>query len=171
MSDSLRPPGLQHARLPCPSPTPRACSNSCPSSWWCHPTISSLSPSSPALNLSQHQSLFRWVSSSHQVAKVLDLEHQSTILILSTLPLCTIECATFFVFPVSMTGDGRRLVFDPWVGKVAWRRAWQPTPVLLLEKFRGQRSLVGYGSWDHKELDMTEATKHTCILYVVFRRI
>ena len=40
-SDSLRPHGLQHARLPCPSPTPRACSNSCPLSWWCHPTISS----------------------------------------------------------------------------------------------------------------------------------
>ena len=41
MSDSLRPHELQHARLPCPSPTPRACSNSCPSSQWCHPTISS----------------------------------------------------------------------------------------------------------------------------------
>ena len=41
MSDSLRPHGMQHARLPCPSPTPRACSNSCSSSWWCHPTISS----------------------------------------------------------------------------------------------------------------------------------
>ena len=41
MSDSLRPHGLQHARLPCPSPTPRVYSNSCPSSWWCHPTISS----------------------------------------------------------------------------------------------------------------------------------
>ena len=41
MSNSLRPHELQHARLPCPSPTPRACSNSCPSSWWCHPTISS----------------------------------------------------------------------------------------------------------------------------------
>ena len=41
MSNSLRPHGLQHARLPCPSPTPRTCSNSCPSSWWCHPTISS----------------------------------------------------------------------------------------------------------------------------------
>ena len=38
---SLRPHGLQHARLPCPSPTPRAWSNSCPLSWWCHPTISS----------------------------------------------------------------------------------------------------------------------------------
>ena len=41
MSDSLRPHGLQHTRLPCPSPTPRACSNSCPLSQWCHPAISS----------------------------------------------------------------------------------------------------------------------------------
>ena len=41
MSNSLQPHGLQHARLPCPSPTPRACSNSCPLSRWCHPTISS----------------------------------------------------------------------------------------------------------------------------------
>ena len=41
MSDSLRPHGLQHARLPCPSPTPRACSNSGPLSQRCHPTISS----------------------------------------------------------------------------------------------------------------------------------
>ena len=41
MSDSLWPHGLQHIRLLCLSPTPRACSNSCPSSWWCHITISS----------------------------------------------------------------------------------------------------------------------------------
>ena len=41
VSNSLQPHGLQHARLPSPSPTPRACSNSCPSSQWCHPTISS----------------------------------------------------------------------------------------------------------------------------------
>ena len=41
ISNSLRPHGLQHARLPCPSPSPGACSNSCPLSWWCHPTISS----------------------------------------------------------------------------------------------------------------------------------
>ena len=41
VSDSLRPHGLQHARPPCPSPAPGACSNSCPSSQWCHPTISS----------------------------------------------------------------------------------------------------------------------------------
>ena len=41
MSESLPPHGLQHARLPCPSPTPRVCSNSCSLSQWCHPTISS----------------------------------------------------------------------------------------------------------------------------------
>ena len=41
VSDSLWPHGLQCVRLPCPSPTPRACSNSCPLSRWCHPTISS----------------------------------------------------------------------------------------------------------------------------------
>ena len=44
MSNSLWPHGLQHTRLPYPSPTPGACSNSCPSSWWCHPTISSCYP-------------------------------------------------------------------------------------------------------------------------------
>ena len=41
VSDSLWPHGLQHARPPCPSPTPRVYPNSCPLSWWCHPTISS----------------------------------------------------------------------------------------------------------------------------------
>ena len=41
VSDSLQSHGLQHARLPCPSPTPGACSNLCALSWWCHPTISS----------------------------------------------------------------------------------------------------------------------------------
>ena len=41
VSDSLWPHGLQHAKLPCPSPAPKPCSNLCPSSQWCHPTISS----------------------------------------------------------------------------------------------------------------------------------
>ena len=41
MPYSLQPHGLQHTRIPCPSATARACSNSCSSSWWCHPTISS----------------------------------------------------------------------------------------------------------------------------------
>ena len=50
MSDSLWPCGLQHVRLPCPSPTVRACSNSWPSSWWCHSiTSSSVIPFSSCL--------------------------------------------------------------------------------------------------------------------------
>ena len=81
VSDSLRPQGLQHARLPSPSPAPRACSNSCPSSQWCHPPSHPLlSPSPPPFNLSQHQVLFQWVSSSHRVAKVLELQHSSQLL-------------------------------------------------------------------------------------------
>ena len=68
MSDPLEPCGLQHTRPPCPSPTLRAYSNSCPSCQWCHPTTHSLSsPSPPAFNLSQNQGLFQWVNSSHQV--------------------------------------------------------------------------------------------------------
>ena len=45
MSDSLRPHGLQYSKLPCPSVSPGVCSNTCPLSWWCHPTI--LSPVIP----------------------------------------------------------------------------------------------------------------------------
>ena len=41
LSNLLQPHGLQHTRLPCPSPSPGACSDSCPLSWWCHPTCSS----------------------------------------------------------------------------------------------------------------------------------
>ena len=46
--------------------------------------------------------------------------------------------------------------FDPWVGKILWRRKWQPTPVLLPGKSHGWRSLVGYSLWGRKELDTTE---------------
>ena len=75
MSNSLRLHGLQHARLPCPSPTPRACSNSCPLSQWCHPTNSSSVilfssclqsfPASGSLPMSQ---LFAWGSQSIRVS-------------------------------------------------------------------------------------------------------
>ena len=61
VSDYLRPHRLQHASLPCPSSSPRVCSNSCPLSWWCPPTI--LSSSSPLTF-----SLFQWLGSLHQVA-------------------------------------------------------------------------------------------------------
>ena len=87
MSESLQPHGLQHARLPCSSLFPRACSNSGPLSRWCHPTISSsVTAFFSCLNLSQHEGLFQWVNSSYQVAKVLEfqLQHQSFQWILRT---------------------------------------------------------------------------------------
>ena len=46
--------------------------------------------------------------------------------------------------------------FDAWVGKVHWKRKWQPAPVLLPGKSHGWRSPVSYSSWGHKELDTTE---------------
>ena len=79
MSDSWKPRALQHARLPCPHLL-GVCSDSRLLSWWCHQPSHPLLPSSPhALNLFQHQGLFQWVSSLHQVAKVLEiqLQHQS----------------------------------------------------------------------------------------------
>ena len=46
--------------------------------------------------------------------------------------------------------------FDSWVGKIPWRRKWQPTPNPLPGKSHGRRSLVGYSPWGRKELDTTE---------------
>ena len=46
--------------------------------------------------------------------------------------------------------------FDPWVRKIPWKRAWQPTPVFLPGESHGWRSLTGYSPWGHKESDTTE---------------
>ena len=66
MSDSLRPHELQHTRPPCPSPIPRVYSNSCPSSWWCHPAVSSsvvpfscCPPIPPSINVFSNKSTLR----------------------------------------------------------------------------------------------------------------
>ena len=50
--------------------------------------------------------------------------------------------------------------FDPWVRKIPWRREWQPTLVFLPGEPHGQRSLVGYSTWGHKDLDTTEQLTH-----------
>ena len=50
----------------------------------------------------------------------------------------------------------KKLRLDPWVGKIPWRRAWQPTLVSLPGDSHGQRSLAGYRPWGHKELDTTK---------------
>ena len=51
--------------------------------------------------------------------------------------------------------DSARDMFDLWVGKIPWRRKWQPTPVFLSRKFRGQTGLAPYSPRGHKESDKT----------------
>ena len=53
----------------------------------------------------------------------------------------------------SYTGDPDSI---PGLGKIPWRKKWQPTPIFLPGEFHGQRSLAGYSSWGHKELETTE---------------
>ena len=95
-------------------------------------------------------------------------------------PLCQTSSAFLLEGPLSLalrfisipggTGDKepicrcrrcKRCGFDPWVGRIPWRRAWQPTPIFLPGEFRGQRSLAGYSPEGHKESDTTEETSHT----------
>ena len=52
----------------------------------------------------------------------------------------------------------KRLGFDPWVGRITWKRAQQLTPVFLPGEPYGQKSLVGYSPWGREELDMSEVT-------------
>ena len=56
-------------------------------------------------------------------------------------------------------GKGQR--FDLWVGKIPWRRKWQPFPVFLPKKSHGQRILAGYSPWGHKQVRHDLVTKHT----------
>ena len=63
--------------------------------------------------------------------------------------------------PPVNAGD-MRYGFNPWVGKIRWRRKWQPTPVFLPGKSHGQRSLVGYSPWGHKE-----SFCHLLILFII----
>ena len=73
------------------------------------------------------------------------------------------QALTTFKYRVSLVAQTvkrlsafERLGFDTWVGKIPWRRKWQPTPVHLPGKYHGQRSLVGCSPWGHKESDTTE---------------
>ena len=71
--------------------------------------------------------------------------------------LTKVRLVKAMVFPVVVAQRLKRLPgFDTWVGKIPWRRKWQPTPVFLPGESHGGRHLVGYSPWGCKELDMTE---------------
>ena len=95
VSDSATPWAAAH-RPPCPSPTPRACSNSRPSSQWYHPTISSsVIPSYSCPQSFPASGSFQWGSFSYQVAEVLELQHQFSSATQSCPTLCDpMNCST-----------------------------------------------------------------------------
>ena len=167
MSDSLPHCGLQHARLPCPSPISRACSNSCPSSQWSHTTISSSVspfsscpqsfPASGSFPMSQllasgSQSIGASASVLHmniqdwfplELTGLVSLQFKGPWRVFSS---ATIQKHQFFSSQLSLWSSAH----------IHRRRQWQPTPSLLPGKSHGWRSLVGCSPWGHEELDMTE---------------
>ena len=69
---------------------------------------------------------------------------------------CTPQRSSLVAQTVKLCLQCGRPGFDSWVGKIPWRRKWQPTPALLPGKSHGRRSLIGYSPWGRKELDTTE---------------
>ena len=133
VSESLQPHEPQHARPPCSSPIPGVHPNPCPSSQWCHPTISS-----SVVPFSSCPQSFS-ASGSFQMSQLFASGGQSIGVSASTS-----------VFPVNI---------QDWfpLGWTGWRRRqWQPTPVLLPGESHGWRSLVGCGPWGRKVSDTTE---------------
>ena len=74
----------------------------------------------------------------------------------SSFPTALHCCGLSLVAQTLVCLQCRRSWFDPWVGKLLWRRKWQSTPVFLPGDSHGWRSLAGYSPWCHKESDMTE---------------
>ena len=177
VSDSLRPHESQHTRPPCPSPTPGVYPNSCPSSRWCHPAISSSVvpfsscpqslPASASFPMSQ---LFSWGGQSSwckfHMALVCwprDLQSPDGMLEFSSFRP---ELPSLVAQRLKRLPARQETRFNPWVGKIPWRRKWQPTPVFLPGKSHGQRSLVGYSPRSRKESDTTEQLHFTSLLIV-----
>ena len=152
------------------------------------------SPSPPAPNPSQHQSLFQWVNSSHEVAMQMDpksgagwqVGRESAPLVYGSWlpapfpfpPYCLgvfsdLSARSFpFCLPqaslVAQMVKSLPAVWETQVRslgwKIPWRRKWQPTPGFLPEEFYGWRSLVGYSPWGHEESDTTERLHFTSLL-------
>ena len=116
------------------------------------------------LSRSRNRTLHHHMSQSSPPHHDLSLKVATILTNWSTLP-CLIVLSPMYIshgFSGGTSGKEstcqyrRRKIckFDPWVGKIPWRRKRQPTPVFLPGKFHGQRSLTGYSPWSHLESDM-----------------
>ena len=154
MSDSLWPHGLQHTRLPCLSPTAGACSNSCSSNWWCHPTISSsvvpLSSrlqSFPASGSSPMSQLFAWGGQSIGVAA-------ST----SVFPMNTQDWSPLgWTFWISLPSKGLSRVFSNTTVQnhqfFGAHFLYSPTLTSIHDYWMQWQTTSVFLSWEHHELN------------------
>ena len=172
MSDSLQPHGPQHTRPLCPSPSPEVCPSSCPLHQWCHPAISSSDalfscpqPFLASRTCPKSQLFASDDQNTGHLDKVLKKPNYLKALRNNQekvhcgarwekSPVINPERPCMLLIRLQC----RRPRFNLWVGKIPWRRAWQPTLVLLPGESHGQRSLQGYSPWGHTEWDMTEAS-------------
>ena len=151
--DSLWPHGLQHASLPCPSPTPGAYSNSCPSSWWCHPIISSsIVPFSFHLQSFLASGSFpmsQFFASGGQSIGVKHIVKRSLEKAMAPHSSTLAWKIPWMEEPGGLQSMGSLRVGHDWVTSLShvtfmhWRRKWQPTPVFLPGESQGRGSLVG----------------------------
>ena len=112
-------------------------------------------------NLFIHSSVDRHLGCFHILAIVnsasMNIEvHVSFQIRVFVFLLLASQMALLVKNPLTNPGETKRCRFDPWVGKILWRRAWQSTPVFLPGESHGQRSLAGYSPWGYKESDVTE---------------
>ena len=132
-----------------------------PLSWWCHPTI--LSSTIPIFSCLQSfpatgSFLMNWLFSSggQSIGALASVILNGDLKKIQINIYCLKLELPWWLRRQSICLQCRRPGFDPWVGKIPWRRKWQPTPVLLPGKSHGQRNLVGYSPWGCKESDTTE---------------
>ena len=92
----------------------------------------------------------------HDIIYICNLEKKAKLVKIKS---CIVVTGTSLVAQiVKNLPSMQRPEFDPWVGKISWRREWTPIPVLLPEEFRGQRSLVGYSPWSHSQKQLRDCT-------------
>ena len=163
MSHSLRPHGRQCTRLPCPSVSPGVCSNSCPLSRWCHPTISS--------SVTHFSHLRSFPASGSFPMSCLFASGGQSIEVSASVSVLPMNIQGWFPLGwtglISLQSKGLKNLLqhlykyqikDSSNQESSLRRKWQPTPVCLPGESQGWGSLVGCRLWGRTELDTTEAT-------------
>ena len=166
MSDSLQPHGLQHARLPCPSPTPKVCLNSCALSWWCHPTILFLSSTFPSLCQYHGPDYCGFISLGIIYNNLVNLFFLFKIVLLfyfAYISIWILEWSRLYLGLPGSSAVKNLFVMQTWVWSLGQEdhleKKMLPTPLLLLEKSHGQKSLADYSPWNCKTVQQGLSTK------------